>query len=254
MKQAGPALGYGRYADAITQDASGQYQVQRPGVAQRDPQAAHRSRPPTRRWPAPSPKANAAALSDRLGRAPSEGELYIAHFLGAGGAARLINLAASNPNAKAAEFFPEAAQANSPIFYDRATGTARSVAQVRNILTARYEVALKTQGHLAATAQAPEVATAQAAALARRHPGYCGHHQRLRRRHSAAPGAGRTGVSCAVCGSKPHRTASAARERALGLCRARPRDDGTAVDGAEIEFRRHAPILFTDSKPAQGAT
>ena len=35
-------------------------------------------------------KGNAAALSERLGRAPSEGELYIAHFLGAGGAARLI--------------------------------------------------------------------------------------------------------------------------------------------------------------------
>ena len=33
MKQAGPALGYGRYADAITQTASGQYQVSDPGVA-----------------------------------------------------------------------------------------------------------------------------------------------------------------------------------------------------------------------------
>ena len=32
-------------------------------------------------------KANAAVLSERLGRTPSEGELYIAHMLGAGGAA-----------------------------------------------------------------------------------------------------------------------------------------------------------------------
>ena len=38
---------------------------------------------------------------------PSEGELYIAHFLGAGGAARLISLAASNPNAKRPRLFPE---------------------------------------------------------------------------------------------------------------------------------------------------
>ena len=43
MKQAGPALGYGRYADAITTDASGRYEVQRSGDAQRDPQAPQRS-------------------------------------------------------------------------------------------------------------------------------------------------------------------------------------------------------------------
>ena len=153
MKQAGPALGYGRYADAITMTASGQYQVSDPAL--RNEILNLRTDPAANAAMAGAfTQANAAALSDRLGRAPSEGELYIAHFLGAGSAARLINLAASNPNAKAAEFFPEAAQANSPIFYDRATGTARSVAQVRNILTARYEMALKTQGHLAATVQA----------------------------------------------------------------------------------------------------
>ena len=165
MKQAGPALGYGRYADAITMTASGQYQVSDPAL--RNEILNLRTDPAANAAMAGAfTQANAAALSDRLGRAPSEGELYIAHFLGAGSAARLINLAASNPNAKAAEFFPEAAQANSPIFYDRATGTARSVAQVRNILTARYEMALKTQGHLAATAQVPEAATAQAAVAA----------------------------------------------------------------------------------------
>src|SRR5271154_6829532 len=32
MKQAGPALGYGRYADAITKSASGQYEVQDPAM------------------------------------------------------------------------------------------------------------------------------------------------------------------------------------------------------------------------------
>ncbi len=86
-------------------------------------------------------QSNADMLKEQLGRAPSEPELYIAHFLGAPGAARLIGLAASNPNAKAADFFPGAAQANSPIFYDRPTGRARSLAQVRDVLTARYDVA-----------------------------------------------------------------------------------------------------------------
>jgi len=98
-------------------------------------------------------KANQAALQERLGRSPSEGELYIAHFLGAGGAARLITLAATQPNATAADFFAHAAQSNASIFYDRSTGAARSVAQVRNILTARYDVARGSQDRLVPVAQ-----------------------------------------------------------------------------------------------------
>ena len=78
-------------------------------------------------------QANAALLSKRLGRSPSEGELYIAHFLGAGGAARLISSAASNPSASAASYFPIAAHANSSIFYDRSTGAPRSLAEVRDV-------------------------------------------------------------------------------------------------------------------------
>ncbi len=162
MKQAGPALGYGRYADAITKTASGQYEVSDPAL--RNEILNLRTDPAANAAMAGAfTQSNAAALSDRLGRSPSEGELYIAHFLGAGNAARLINLASSNPNAKAADIFPEAAQANSPIFYDRATGTARTAAQVRNILTARYEMALKTQGLPAATAQTAQAATTGAA-------------------------------------------------------------------------------------------
>ena len=101
---------------------------------------------------------------EQLGRAPSEPELYIAHFLGAPGAARLIGLAASNPNAKAADFFPGAAQANSPIFYDRPTGRARSLAQVRDVLTARYDVARARPSDSSATADADAAAPAAATA------------------------------------------------------------------------------------------
>ena len=82
-------------------------------------------------------------MSQKLGRSPSEGELYIAHFLGVGGAAKLISAAGDNPNASAASLFPNAAHANSSIFYDRTTGAARSLAQVRDVLTARYDVAAR---------------------------------------------------------------------------------------------------------------
>ncbi len=98
-------------------------------------------------------QANAAQLSQKLGRSPSEGELYIAHFLGAGGAARLISarrraIRTHRPRA----IFPNAAHANRSIFYDRTTGAARSLAQVRDVLTARYDVARAASGRSAARA------------------------------------------------------------------------------------------------------
>jgi hypothetical protein len=83
---------------------------------------------------------NAAVLRERIGRSPSEGDLYVAHFFGASGAAHLINLANQNPSASAASVFPNAAKANPSIFYDR-QGHARSVSDVYHVLTARYDVA-----------------------------------------------------------------------------------------------------------------
>jgi hypothetical protein len=140
MKQSGAELGYGRYAAAITQTASGHYQVNDPEM--RKEILALRNDPTANATMAGAfTRANADILSKKLGRPPSEGELYIAHFLGAGGAARLISLASSDPDAKATQYFPNAATANSSIFFDRSTGTAHTMAQVRNVLTARYDVA-----------------------------------------------------------------------------------------------------------------
>jgi hypothetical protein len=140
VKQYGPALGYGQYADAITQTASGHYQVN--DAAMRGEILKLRNNPTANAVMAGAfTKANAETLASKLGREPSEGELYIAHFLGVGGAARLISAAEADPNASAASYFPHAARANSSIFYNHATGTTRSLAQVRDILTARYDVA-----------------------------------------------------------------------------------------------------------------
>lgn len=68
---------------------------------------------------------NAAALARGLGRAPDDGELYIAHFLGSTGALRLLN---ADLSANAAELLPRAAAANRSIFYD--DDKPRSVAAV----------------------------------------------------------------------------------------------------------------------------
>jgi hypothetical protein len=153
MKQAGPALGYDRYADAITKTASGRYEVQ--DSALRSEILKLRNDPTANAVMAGAfTQANASILSDKLGRVPSEGELYIAHFLGAGGATQLISLAASNPSANAVNYFPGAAQANPSIFYDRTTGAPRTLAQVRDILTARYDIARSRPDDPARTAQA----------------------------------------------------------------------------------------------------
>ena len=72
---------------------------------------------------------NQSVLADNLGRNPSEGELYIAHFLGASGASDLIKLASQSPDSAAASSFPDAASSNRSIFYDR-SGRAKSAAEV----------------------------------------------------------------------------------------------------------------------------
>jgi hypothetical protein len=174
MKQSGATLGYGKYADAITRTGSGHYEVRDPTM--RSEILKLRNDPTANAVMAGVfTRANAAQLSERLGRSPSEGELYIAHFLGAGGAGRLISLAAGNPNASAAASFPNAAHANPSIFYDRTTGAARSLAQVRDILTARYDVAARINPGEPVTAQATikprsAAAAAQVSGVSFSHP------------------------------------------------------------------------------------
>ncbi len=156
IKQSGAALGYGRYADAITQSASGHYQVNDPAMRQEILKL--RNDPTANAVMAGAfTAANADYLAQKLGRQPSEGELYIAHFLGAGGAARLISLAATNPSAKATDYFPGAAKANSSIFFDRATGAVRTLSQVRDVLTARYDVARFRPNNAVQTVQTASV-------------------------------------------------------------------------------------------------
>lgn len=72
---------------------------------------------------------NGALLERRLGRAAGATELYMAHFLGAGGAAKFLGALAQTPTAAAADLLPAAAAANRSVFFGR-DGAARSVAQV----------------------------------------------------------------------------------------------------------------------------
>lgn len=79
---------------------------------------------------------NASALANN-GVAVNDKNLYMAHFLGAGGASEFIKAGSQNPDAVAAQMFPAAAKANPTIFY--ANGTQpRTLSQVYSVLTKGY--------------------------------------------------------------------------------------------------------------------
>ena len=142
LKSAGPAHGYGQYANAITQGPDGRYEVADPNM--RAAIMRLRSDPAVSATMAGAfTQTNAAQLAGALGRQPSEGELYIAHFLGSEGAAKLIGAMKSQPDANAAQLFPQAAAANPGIFVDK-SGQPRSVSEVYTTLTGRFEVARAT--------------------------------------------------------------------------------------------------------------
>ncbi|WP_315714657.1 MULTISPECIES: lytic transglycosylase domain-containing protein [unclassified Bradyrhizobium] len=150
VKEAGADLGYGQYADAITRTPAGDYTVSDPAMRQAimklrdDPQASSA-------MAAALTQSNSFQLAGKIGRRPTDAELYMAHFMGVGGAAKLITSTQETPNASAARMFPGAAAANRPIFYDR-DGQARSVSQVYAVLNTRYAGAANssaTRGALA---------------------------------------------------------------------------------------------------------
>jgi Transglycosylase SLT domain len=164
VKEAGGQFGYSQYADAITKTSSGDYTVSDPSM--------YRSIMKLRDDPAASSamagaltQSNSFQLTGKIGRRPTDGELYMAHFLGVGGAATLINSAVDNPQASAAKMFPNAAAANRSIFYDR-QGNARSVSDVYAVVNARYSGAADstaTQTALAMYGASPTTQVASAA-------------------------------------------------------------------------------------------
>ncbi len=164
LKRAGPSIGLGNYSDAIIATPDGRYAV--PDPVARDAIMKLRSDPSVSAMVAGAfTRSNAAELANGIGRPPTEGELYIAHFLGPDGATRLIGSVMNNPGTSAAALFPQAAAANRSIFYN-SSGSARSVRDVYGKLTGRFEaarsaaVSLGLRGAIAAQDTAPSSAVA----------------------------------------------------------------------------------------------
>lgn len=80
---------------------------------------------------------NKTHLENELGRPVGNTELYMAHFLGAGGAAKFLKAMDKNPNQPAANLLPDAAKANLNVFYD---GTRpKSVGQIFDNFAAKFD-------------------------------------------------------------------------------------------------------------------
>lgn len=136
MKEEGPRLGYGDIANNIERSSDGDYFVRDPATRaeilklREDPQIASD-------LAAAFTKSNGDYLSQRFGRMPSAGELYIAHFLGAQGAERMFTAGLQDPDQVAADLFPKQAAANRSIFY--ADGHARTIREVYRALVSKHE-------------------------------------------------------------------------------------------------------------------
>ncbi len=129
VRQHGAEHGLGWAAAQIRQGPNGRYYVADPETRRqildlrRQPEAASA-------MAAEYAADNGHYLEHRLGRPMQPVDLYLAHFLGAGGAARFLRAHDASPDAPAAPMLPQAARANRPIFYNR-DGSMRSFAEIR---------------------------------------------------------------------------------------------------------------------------
>ena len=130
IKTYGAKHGLGSFANAITQGSDGRFRTSNPAdraailALRKDPQVASLMEGEF----AQETRSN---LEGSLGRTVCGGELYAAHFLGTDAACRLIRMNDSQPDAKAADAFPTAADANRNVFYNR-DGSAKTVREVYN--------------------------------------------------------------------------------------------------------------------------
>ncbi len=137
VKDKGPELGLGDAARHITKTENGRYKVRDPEMLReilnlrKNPEVAAVMAGAFTQF-------NAETLEGEIGRKPTSGELYIAHFLGAGNGSKLIRASSLNPEMKAADLFPAAARSNKSLFYRR--GEAVSVKGLYQNLVRRHSV------------------------------------------------------------------------------------------------------------------
>lgn len=137
VKEKGPELGLKDVAAQISKTSSGKYRVENSET--RKEILELRNKPEIAALMAGAfTKINAETIEAKIGRKPTSGELYIAHFLGAHNGSKLIQASSLKPNMKAADLFPQAANSNKSLFYK--SGDAVSVKGLYHNLVRRHSV------------------------------------------------------------------------------------------------------------------
>ena len=137
VKKYGAQHGLGAYADNITLDARGRAHVSDPATKQaildlrRNPQIASE-------MACELDRANMASLQKSVGGKIGGTELYLAHFLGAGGASSFLKTMQMNPSAQAAAIMPDAAAANPSVFYG-ANGVPKTLGQIYSHFAQKFD-------------------------------------------------------------------------------------------------------------------
>lgn len=174
VKLHGADHGLEQYADAIVKGSDGRWTVKDKALKKeildlrKDPRLSAL-------MAAEYAKDNEQVLESKLGRQVSTQDLYLAHFLGAGGALKVLKgRHEPETNQQPAEL-AGAAQANPDVFMDPASGEQRSLASVYSAVEKRFRHAmneanrvagkLRPQVDLAALRPAERPAEADAAAL-----------------------------------------------------------------------------------------
>jgi hypothetical protein len=135
LREIGSEYGLQDLADAIAADNEGRFAVADEGARKvilwlrNDPWLSAA-------FAAAYTRRNADWLARALGRAAAPSELYLAHVLGATGAAELIGLAVSAPRTDACKKFARAARANRTIFYNGKK--PRTIQEVHDVLVNKY--------------------------------------------------------------------------------------------------------------------
>jgi hypothetical protein len=137
VKAHGAENGLAWAANAITTNASGRATVSDPTM--KSAILALRNDPSTASLMAAEHASdNKDALESATGRTATGTDLYMAHFLGLGGARSFLTAMQSNPNQSGAALFPAAARTNHGVFFT-SDGSARSLADIYSRFSAKLD-------------------------------------------------------------------------------------------------------------------
>ena len=135
VKEHGAEYGKADWANAITQGKDGHFSVS--GHLKSTVLNARKDAEFSSLMAGEFASENKDILEKKTGKQANATDLYMAHFLGAGGASTFLNAMKDNPLQTASTLFPSAARSNRAVFYNE-DGTSKSLAEVYDKFAAKF--------------------------------------------------------------------------------------------------------------------